>query len=305
MKKKNAIRKLIHNPRVAVRYFLILTKYLKCAPDSLYLKLFWWSYFGYPLDLEHPKSFNEKMQWYKIYDRNPLFTVMVDKYEVKEYVASKIGREYVTPALGVWNSFDEIDFSGLPDEFVLKCTHDSGGPIICRDKSSFDYDAARQKISNALKRNYYWRLREWAYKDVKPRIIAEEYIDNDEIRGLYDYKVWCFNGKAKFIQYISGRLGKTTYEAFYDTNWSKQEFRYLNPLLKSEVPRPKNLDLLITLAEKLAENLMFGRIDFYILPDDSIRFGEITFYPNSGMREWSPPETNLMLGNMITLPKKS
>ena len=297
------LNKIKDKPRILIWYFFLLTGYCKLAPDSLYLRLLWWSLFGKRLPLKDPQTFNEKIQWLKINDRNPMYISMVDKFDAKQYVAAQIGKEYIIPTIGVWNSFDEIDLSKLPNKFVLKCTHDSKSCIVCKDKSRFDYLSASGKLSKALKRNYYWRYREWVYKDIKPRIIAEDYIENDEVDGLHDYKVWCFGGKAKYIQYISGHIGEKTYEAFYDTDWKKQDFRYINPILQGEVPRPVHLESLISAAEKLSENMIFGRIDFYILPDDSIKFGEITFYPNSGIKEWHPAETDLRLGEMMNIPE--
>lgn len=208
----------------------------------------------------------------------------------------------MTPLLGVWDHFDEIDFDSLPNQFVLKCTHDCGGLVICRDKSKLDKAQARKKIEKSLKYNWYYMRREWPYKNVEPKIIAEEYMENNSEDGLYDYKVWCFNGKPLYTQFISGRLGNVTYEGFYDSDWQLQDFSYHNPKTQNPVPKPEKLDEMLKLCEVLAEGMPFVRVDFYILPDNSIRFGEITFFPMSGMDHFKPESANKMLGDMIQLP---
>ena len=178
------------------------------------------------INLKNPQTFNEKIQWLKLYDHNPIYTTMVDKYEVKKYVANIIGEKYIIPTLGVWNSFDEIEFDKLPNQFVIKCTHDSGGLVICRNKDNMDYKAAENKIKACLKQRYYWIAREWPYKNVKPRIIAEEYMHNSGDNELTDYKWFCFNGTPKFL-YISHGLAnhETATIDFYDINYKKMPFK--------------------------------------------------------------------------------
>lgn len=273
-------------------------------PDDEYLKRLFRYKMGYDLNLDNPQTFNEKLQWLKLYDRRPELTKMVDKYEVKAYVAERIGEQYIIPTLGVWNHFDEIDFDKLSDRFVLKCTHDSGSISICKDKSTWDKHAARIKLEKNLRRNYYYAGREWPYKDVKPQILAEEYLENNCDEGLHDYKTWCFDGKVQYIQYITGRIHNATYEGFYDRQWNLQTFSYHNPLMKKSVLKPDCLTELIVLAEKLTENLPFVRVDFYILPNGQIKFGEITFYPMAGMEHWKPEEMDIKFGKLITLPRK-
>lgn len=174
-------------------------------PDSFFLKREFRLRMGYPLNLQQPKTFNEKLQWLKLYDRNPLYTTLVDKYAVKKWVSDKIGEEYVIPTIGVWDKFDDIDFDKLPKQFVLKCTHDSGGLAICRDYSSFDIEAARKKINESLKRNFYYQSREWPYKNVRPRIIAEKYMEDSLDAELRDYKFYVFNGEPKFLLLATNR----------------------------------------------------------------------------------------------------
>lgn len=266
--------------------------------DEKYLKLLFRIRVGKALNLEKPETFNEKMQWLKIHNRRPEYTMMVDKYAVKKYIADVLGEQYVIPNIGVWDYFEDIDFEVLPNQFVMKCTHDSGGLIICKDKSTLNLKEVKEKIEHCMKRNYYYSSREWPYKNVKPRIIVEEYIENNE-EGLHDYKIWCFNGEPVYIQYITGRIGNETYEGFYDSEWNLQNFYYHNPLMKESVKKPDCLDTLLSMARKLAQKHPFMRCDFYVLEDGSIRFGEITFFPMSGMEKWNPKEMDEIFGGMI------
>ncbi|MBR5061524.1 MAG: glycosyl transferase, partial [Prevotella sp.] len=189
----NLLKRMIANPNDAKMMVLYRCPWLM-KDDRKYIEYIWKKKMNYPLNLDNPQTFNEKLQWIKLYDHNPLYTKMVDKYEAKEYVASIIGDEYIIKTLGVWDRFDDIDFSTLPKQFVLKCTHDSGGLVICKDKSKLDIQAAKKKIEKSLKKNYYYIAREWPYKNVKRRIIAEEYIEDEKTKELRDYKFFCFNG---------------------------------------------------------------------------------------------------------------
>ena len=233
-------------------------------PDSIYLKMRFKKSMGYSLNLKEPKTFNEKLQWLKLYNRNPEYTTMVDKYAVKKYISEKIGAEYIIPTLGVWNSFDEIDFDALPDQFVLKCTHDSGGLVVCRDKSSLDMNAARKKIETSLSNNFYYMGREWPYKNVPHRIIAEQYMLDD----LRDYKLFCFDGfdgMPRMTLVCSERFTKDGLkEDFYDEAWNHlnvQRPAHGNAILP--IQRPKQYELMKKLAAKLSEKMPFPRIDFY------------------------------------------
>lgn len=275
-------------------------KYLvRFLPDRFYLTLYYLAKQKRFPDLRNPKRFSEKIQYLKLYDQNPEHTIAVDKYLAKEYVGNILGEKYITPTLGVWEAFDQIDFDQLPDQFVLKCNHDSQGLVIVQDKIKLDKEKARQELEAALQYNYYYISREWPYKNVKPLILAEEYLENGK-EGLHDYKVWCFNGKVEYIQYITGRIGET-YEVFYDRKWMKQDFSYHNPLYRKEVAKPACLDELIEAAEKLAVNMPFLRADFYILETGEIKFGEMTFFPMGGLDRWHPDEMDLKLGQMINL----
>lgn len=258
----------------------------------------------YELNLENPITFNEKLQWLKLYDRNPEYTTMVDKFAVKEYVASKIGEQYLIPTLGVWDSFDNIDFTNLPNQFVLKCTHDSGGIVICRDKSTFDRQSAKKKLSDSLKTNFFWCSREWPYKNVKPQIIAEKYIKDNKQSELKDYKLMCFNGKVECSFVCEDRYKDTGLKVtFYDADWNVMPFERHYPRNSVLCERPKKYDLMVELAEKLSENIPFVRVDFYEV-QGKVYFGEMTFYPGAGFEEFNPPEWDKKLGDWLVLPDR-
>lgn len=258
---------------------------------------------GYPLNVENPQTFCEKLQWLKLYNRNPEYTKMVDKVEVKNYVAEIIGEKYIIPTLGVWNHAEEIDFARLPNQFVLKCSHDSGSVIVCKNKSKLDIRATIKELRRSLKKNYYSIKREWPYKNVTPRIIAEEYLNPaPDVLDLPDYKWYCFNGEPKFCQVIQDRTTNETID-FFDTEWNHQDFVGLNPAAgPAAVPPacPGNLSTHLEIARELSKNIPFARIDLYETGSQTF-FGEITFYPLSGMGIFNPKEYDKILGKMITL----
>ena len=278
--------------------------FFRWMPTKPYLKLRYKRLMGAKLDLDAPKLYAEKLQALKVRYADspnlPQYTIMADKIKAKEYVADVLGKEYIVPTLGVWNNFDEINFDALPDKFVLKTNHDSGGVVVCSNKAKLDKKKARTKLTKSLKRNFYWFGREPQYRDIKPQIFAEEFMQNSE-QGLHDYKVWCFNGKALYTQYITGRIGNETFEAFYDRDWNKQDFTYHNPLMTGNAPRPEKLEELLKCAERLAKGLPFARMDFYVLEDGNIKFGEITFCPMSGFQKWRPEKMDLVFGEMLTI----
>lgn len=277
---------------------------------KFFLKVMWGNAMQYDLPLDNPQTFNEKIQWIKLNDRKKIYNTMVDKYEAKKYVIDKIGTGYTSETYGVWNRWDDIDFDKLPEKFVLKTTHDSGGYVICLDKNNFDCNTAREKIESHLHCNYYYPYREWVYKDIPPRIIAEEYMENNDREGLHDYKVWCFNGVPKYVQYCSGRkAGMKTYGCFFSLGegevkkWDKTNIVYHNEMILHDIPRPKYLDKMIEMSAKLSENTYFLRVDFYILPNDKIIFGELTFYPNGGYGQFDPYKIDEEFGKMLDLSK--
>lgn len=270
--------------------------------DIKYLKKLFYYTIGKELDLETPKTFNEKLQWLKLYDRNPEYTTMVDKYAVKEYVAEKIGDRYVIPTLGIWDRFDDIDFTKLPNQFVLKCTHDSGGIIICKDKKEFNEGIARKKLNKLLKRNYFYYGREWPYKNVKPRIIAEKYMTDESGTEPDDYKVHNFNGVPKVILVCRDRFkdsGMT--EDFYSDSWEHLDVcRSAHPNAKEESPRPAELEEMLQIARTLSKDIPFVRTDFYTI-NHKVYFGELTFYPASGFEPFIPQEYDSLFGEWINL----
>lgn len=283
----------------------IIQGLLKLLPDDMYIKIRYRYRFKKNLNLRKPITFNEKLQWLKLYDRKQEYTNMVDKYSVKEYISKKIGAEYVIPTLGIWDNFDSIDFNKLPNQFVLKCTHDSGGLVICKSKDKFDVDSARNKINSSLKRNYFYDGREWPYKNVKPRIIAEKYMGTDEQQELIDYKFFCFNGKPEFL-YVSEGLSnhKTARMSFVDMEYNKVLFYRKDYRPFENLPKkPEGFEKMKELAEQLSVNIPFVRVDFYEI-DKKIYFGEITFFPCSGYIPFEPEEWDKKLGDMLELPKE-
>lgn len=282
--------------------------WLKFVSDEACLKILYHMYFDKKLNLDDPKTFNEKLQWLKLYDRKPIYTTMVDKYEVKKYVADIIGEEYIIPTLGVWDSFDEIDFDALPDQFVLKCTHDSGGLVICRDKEKLDISAAKKKLEDCLKREFFYTGREWPYKNVKPRIIAENYMKDSKTEKLRDYKFFCFNGEPKMIYISEGMDDHSTAQmSFYDLEGKKMPFHradYLSFAVNPDMPEtlPEMIDLSRLFAKKT--ECPFVRIDFYCV-NGKTYFSEITFFHGSGFSLFEPEEWDLKLGEWLTLPEKN
>lgn len=276
---------------------------LNWMPDETYVKLQFRLAMGYPLDLKNSKTFNEKLQWLKLHDRNPLYTTLVDKYAVRQYIADKIGEEYLIPLVGgPWKNADEIDFDTLPEQFVLKCNHDSGGVIVCRDKSKLDIESAKKKLNERLQTNYYYANREWPYKNVKPCILAEKYMA-DEKGELEDYKFFCFHGEPKLLYVCTERNTerglRTTY---FDLNWEKLPIKRDFPISDAEIEKPACFDEMIEVAKRLAAISPYVRIDLYDIQGKPC-FGEFTLYPGSGMRFIDPPEWNEKLGSWIVLPE--
>lgn len=273
-------------------------------PDEAYLRRYFRAAMGKELDLEHPQTFNEKCQWLKLHDRKPEYTKMVDKIEAKRYVASILGEEYIIPTLGVWDSPDEIDFDALPEQFVLKCNHNSGlGMCICRDKSKLDIPKVRRELRKGLRENYYLHGREWVYRDVPRKIIAEKYMtDSSDSSDFTDYKFFCFNGYADCVMVCLERLSGDTKFYFFDKDWN---LKRLNPRGKNApegftIPKPEQMDKMFEIAANLSKGLLFARIDLY-QSNGHIYFGEITFFPASGFDANLLPETDAYFGNLIHL----
>lgn len=296
------IKKYILNPKLILKrlddYRLITLK------DEDYINMRYETTFNKKLNLEDPQTFNEKLQWLKLYDRNPKYTKLVDKYEVKDYVANLIGKQYIVPTIGIYDKWKDINFKNLPNQFVIKCTHDSASTIVCREKTYKHIKKCRGKIKRALKKNYFYGGREWPYKNVKPRIIIEKYIFNTNEEDLKDYKFFCFDGKVKVFKIDFDRFSKHQAN-YYDCNGNLLEFgeEVCPPDFNKKLEIPGNLKKMIELAEKLSENIPFVRIDFYDIDNKKIYFGEMTFYPAAGFGKFEPEEWDYKLGKLIDLTK--
>ena len=275
------------------------------VPDTWEIRRVFKKRLGYKCDLMHPRTFNEKIQWLKLHDRKELYPKLVDKHEAKHVIGNLIGNEYIIPTLGVWNRFDDIDFSKLPNQFVLKCTHDSASVVLCKDKSSFQTSVAREKLTKALKTDYYHYIgKQWAYKGIERKIIAEAYLDEGNDLGLTDYKFMVFGGKCKCIFVCVGRQSKLRLDA-YDMDWQLMPFtRNNHPNLKERIPRPKGYETMLFIAEKVAGFVdnPFVRVDFYEV-NGKVYFGEVTFYPEGGLGSFNPMEWDYVLGDWIELEK--
>ena len=281
---------------------LAMRGFFKNMNDKEYLSWLYRARMGRFPDLNHPKSFNEKLQWLKLNDRKPEYTEMVDKYLAKKYVEKRIGEKYIIPTLGVWDKFDQIEFEKLPDQFVLKTTHDSGGVVICKDKANFDKAAAKRKLEKSLKRNYYWAEREWPYKNVKPRIIAENYLSFLNGSDLVEYKVFCFNGKPALFLICKGE-GHTDERTndFYDLEFNHIPVTVTCPNAKEKCQKPDEYEELLELSRKLAKNTYQLRVNLYVI-NHKIYFGELTFFHDSGCCKFNPPEWDKRFGDMLKLP---
>ncbi len=281
---------------------------LSWMPDKAFLKVIYKAETGEIPDIENPKTFCEKLQWLKLYDRKPQYTQLVDKYAVREIVVERLGEDCLVPLLGVWDSPEEIDFDSLPNQFVLKCTHDSGSIIICEDKTRLNIKAVRKQLNKMLKRNFYNVGREWPYKKVKHRIVAEAFLTDGEHEDLRDYKFYCFSGVPTYCQVICDRKSVETID-FFDMDWQLQNFTGLCspqkpfPHASKEIPMPSTLNKMKRAAACLSEGIPFARVDFYEV-HGKMYFGEVTFYPAAGFGVFMPEEWNSKLGEMICLPKK-
>ena len=280
----------------------LFRKLSRLIPDRIYLQIVYFKHFRRFINFNNPKTFNEKIQWLKLNYRNEEYTKLVDKYRVKQYITKLIGEEYVIPTLGVWKNVDDIDFKSLPEKFVLKCNNDSGGIVICKNKKDFDEAKAKSFLKERLKNNGYWYGREWPYKNVKPCIIAEKYMEDSISKDLKDYKFFCFNGSMEFFDIDIDRFIEHRAN-YYDRNGNFLPFgkTYCPPDYTKKIEMPKNLDKMIELAETISHNTVLSRIDFYEI-DGQVYFGEITFYPGSGFSPFTDEKWDYKLGDMIDLP---
>ncbi len=284
--------------------FLKKCKYgLSFLLDKVYIQLYYFFNMHKLCNLKNPSTYNEKLNWLKLHDHNPLYTKLVDKYEVKEYVAQVIGNEYIIPTLGLWDNFDDIDFDSLPNQFVLKCTHDSEGLVIVNDKKIFNKDKARKKISEALKQNFYYIGREWPYKNVKPRIIAEKYMEDHTDGELRDYKFFCFDGEPKMMFIASDRNSGSVKFDYYDMNFNHVDLKQKYPNSSTQLRKPETFDKMIKLSKVLSKGFPHVRVDFYEV-DGKLYFGELTFFHFSGFMPFEPEKWDTVFGDWLKLPNK-
>ena len=290
----------------ALRFnYLAKLRLMDNISDKKFLSMKYRNVYGCDLNLESPLTFNEKLQWLKLYNRNPEYTIMVDKYKVREYITQKIGEQYLIPLIGVWDSPEEIDFSLLPDQFAMKCNHNSGlGMCICTDKSKIDIEKVKKELAKGLKQNYYLSCREWPYKDVPRKIVAEKFMKSDA-GGLTDYKIHCFNGIPKFILVCRDRFAKSGLtEDFYTPEWGRMTVKRPKiPNSSVSIPKPEKLDEMLVLAQKLSKDISFLRVDFYVI-EGKVYFSELTFFPASGFEGFDPPEWDRIFGDWLVLPMK-
>lgn len=295
------IRTVINRPSsVGVRILHLLSPFLN---DSNYLKLLFPLEAGYPLNLEAPETFNEKLQWLKINYRSDFLHRYVDKYEAKNVIREKVGEQYVVKNLGIWDSFEKINFDVLPEKFVLKATHDQGSTIVCDDKSKLDLNKLKRFFTKRLRQNHFYLSREWPYKIIQPRILAEELLEDLKIKDLWDFKFYCFHGVPKIMYISMGRQEKDVSLYYYDMdfnplNISRPGFKEAEKILD----KPKNWNLMIYLARKLSANLPHVRVDFYEV-NGEVRVGELTFFQGGGMMPFYPKKWDYILGNWIDLKR--
>lgn len=283
----------------------LVSKYGGGLSDSLYLRLRFFLRMGFKLNLKTPKTYSEKLQWLKLYDRNPLYTSLVDKYEVKKYVKNLIGEQYLAKTYGIWDSEEDIDFNALPNRFVLKTTHGGGneGVIVIRDKKSMDEMNVREKLKRALKQDLYFHSREWPYKGIKKRIIAEEFLEDEETRELRDYKFFCFNGEVKALFVATERqTRKEPFFNFFDENYNPLDIKQGHP--RAEIPpaRPSRFDEMVKVATELSQGFPHVRVDLY-QANDKVYFGEFTFYHFGGIVPFEPAKWDDIFGEWLNLPK--
>lgn len=300
-KAHNAKRKIIKNYH---KYFTIQHPETYILSDKTFIKKMYKERMGKEIDLSNPKTFCEKQNWLKLYDRKPIYTVMVDKYLARDFVAERIGKDYLVPLLGVWDNADEIDFSLLPDKFVLKCNHNSD-VTICTDKSSLNEEETKKKLNEQLRVDYFVRKREWPYKNVTRKIICEKYMENTDGTEPLEYKVFCFNGVARYVLVIANRFSnKEITMDTYDLNWKYTDLVNGDCAQAGNLfDKPTFLDEIKNISETLSENVPFLRVDFNFW-NQKLYFGEMTFFDSAGFEHYKPEQWDRILGELITLPKK-
>ena len=301
MNEKNRLYKALKHPEWL--FGVVLRRaFSKWMDDRSFIKWEYFSGMGKFPNIDNPRTFNEKLQWLKLNDIHPEYSLLVDKYEAKEIVRKRIGDEYIIPTLGVWNSFNEIDFDKLPDKFVLKTTHDSGGVAVCMDKSDKTISSARKKINKSLKHNFFYEHREYPYKNIKPRIIAEQYMVDESGTELKDYKFFCFDGKCKMLYVATDRGIDDVKFDFFDTDFNHLPFVQGHPWANKKIIKPAGFERMIELAETLSKGFLHVRVDLYDI-NGKIYFGELTFFHFSGNVPFEPEEWDYKIGEWLKLPE--
>lgn len=282
------------------KFFKRIRYGLRFLPDPLYIQLNYFGHFHKFANLKHPVTYNEKLNWLKLHDHNPLYTEIVDKLQAKDYVERIVGG-YCIPTIGVWDSFDEIDFQSLPDQFVLKCTHDSEGLVIVKEKGRMDKAAAKEHITKALRQNFYYIGREWPYKNIKPKIMAEPFLVDDETGELRDYKFFCFDGEPKALFIASDRsIGDVKFD-YFDMEFRHLDIRQKYPNSSSPIAKPRTFEQMVELARILSKDFAHVRVDLYEV-NGKVYFGELTFYHFSGFMPFQPPKWDETFGQWLKLP---
>lgn len=299
---KNAVNALLHNPRHLV--FAIFRRMPWLIPDDeRYIKLYWKLTMDYPLNLETPRTFNEKLQWLKLHNRKEEYATLVDKYAVKEYVAKQIGEEYVIPTIGRWDKPSDIEWDKLPNQFVLKTNHDGGGNgiVVCKDKSKLNKRKALRELRHSFYRNVYMIGREWPYKKVKKCVFAEQYMEDSQLGELRDYKFYCFNGVPKVMLIALGRANGTTKMNYYDMDFNQLDFHQGYPHTDFPIEKPRCFDEMKQIVTKLSQDIPTVRMDLYEV-NGQIYFGEFTFFDSGGTGSFYPTEWDKIFGDWIELP---
>ncbi len=287
--------------RVIFRLSLI---FVSIIPDDVFLKIYFKHLMGYPLNLDNPKTYNEKLQWLKIHDKRPEYTRMVDKVEAKKYVSSIVGDKYIINTLGIWDNVEQIEWEKLPNQFVVKATNDSGGVVVCKDKNSLDIEEAKKKLLNLGKRDYSKYSKEYPYKNVKKRFIAEEYIEDESGYELKDYKIFCFDGEPKFLFVATGRQQHDTRFDFYDLEFNHLPVLNGHPNADVWPVKPKNYEEMLEISRKLSKGIPHVRVDLYNV-NGKVYFGELTFFHWSGIVPFEPMEWDYKFGEFLNLPLKN
>lgn len=284
-------------------WFSVDAPYTNLYSDKAYIKKYYYKIFNRKIDLKNPKSFNEKENWLKLYDRKPIYTVMADKYASRDYISKNFGDKYLVPLLGAWDNTDDIDFEALPNSFVMKCNHDNG-VLVCRDKEQIDIERVRKEFSDKLNRDFYRKRREWPYKNIKRKVICEKFMENTDGAELVDYKVFCFNSTAKIILVDSDRFTDNSKEDYYDINWNHIDLKFSHYEQSGDrFEKPVFFDEMISIAEKISSDIPFLRVDFNCW-NGNLYIGEMTFYHNAGFAEFDDLKWDELLGSWIELPKK-